>query len=326
MNAGGGVKTHIADDQLAGAIKAAYDSDTALLPSGETPDAPATPALPPDAVAGYEIRDEIHRGGQGVVFEAYQRATKRTVALKVLLHGAFATDRQRRRFEREIEMVAGLQHPSIVTIYDSGVMSSDRPYFAMEYIDGVPLDRHVEARREEAFAAGHQRAGGPGASERSFVLHDVLRLFLKVCDAIAYAHQHGVIHRDLKPSNILIDGQGEPHIVDFGLAKTAEVDATEGPPSVTLAGEFMGTLAYASPEQIKGSPPLDVRSDVYSLGMILYELLTSRFPYRVSGPLADVFAQITGAEPEPPQRVAQATRPPSRPNQRPGPVQARQRA
>lgn len=270
-------------------------------------------------VAGYELRDEIHRGGQGVVFEALHLATKRVVALKVLLHGAFAAPRQRRRFEREIEMIAGLRHPNIVTVYDSGVMTDQRPYFAMEFVDGVPLNNYVEQRCRETIAARGERALH---GDRPPLLREFLDLFLAVCDAIAYAHQHGVIHRDLKPSNLLIDAHGVPHVLDFGLAKTASLDGPDAHTPVTLVGEFMGTVAYASPEQVNGQADVDVRSDVYSLGVILYEVLTGHFPYRVTGPLGEIFNQITAVEPQRPSTwtrrrggplAAQATRAAARP-------------
>lgn len=290
------VEAHRADETLALAIKDAFGAPgEAATENGPLPGGGEWADV--GAVEGYDIRDEIHRGGQGAVYEAIHKATKRTVALKVLLHGGFASDRQRRRFEREIEMVAGLRHPNIVTVFDSAVAGGDRPYLAMEYVDGVPLDHYVEERLAEA---GDGEAGRAASREPGFTLPKLLRLFLKVCDAVSYAHQRGVIHRDLKPSNILVDAHGEPHVLDFGLAKALEADLPDGRGSVTLDGEFLGTVAYAAPEQIQGGRPSDVRSDVYSLGVILYRILTGHYPYRVHGPLGDVFNQITSAEPEPP--------------------------
>lgn len=279
-----------ASDDLASGLRAAYERDPHLIPADDPANGGAPVALSPDAVPGYDIRHEIHRGGQGVVFEAEQLATKRTVALKVLLHGAFASPRQRRRFEREIEMVAGLHHPHIVTIYESGLIADDRPYFAMEYIDGVPLSEYVRQRRQARHLDGGLMSPG-----------ELLRLVLKICAAVGYAHQRGLIHRDLKPSNILIDAAGDPHILDFGLAKAVTANARESRGSVTAVGEFMGTIAYASPEQVQGDPQLDVRSDVYSLGVILYEVLTGQFPYDVGGALGDVLNNIASAIPEPPR-------------------------
>lgn len=239
------------------------------------------------AIEDYRIDAEFNRGGQGIVYRALHLPTKRTVALKIILHGPLATSRQRLRFEREVELVAALRHPHIVTVHDSGVTADGRCYFAMDYIEGRPLDEY-----------------GPIA-DGTLPLGDLLRLFGQICAAVSYAHQRGVIHRDLKPSNILIDSEGWPNLVDFGLAKLAEAPLHDrsGRP-VTLTGEFMGTLAYAAPEQLKGDPSLvDVRTDVYALGVILYEMITGRHPYPVTGPVADVVEAITRTDPIRPSAV-----------------------
>jgi WD40 repeat protein/tRNA A-37 threonylcarbamoyl transferase component Bud32 len=237
----------------------------------------------PDWIEGYDILGEIHRGGQGVVYKAVQRATKRTVALKVLRDAALATDEERIRFQLEIDVVAGLHHPNIVTIYESGVVH-DCAYYAMEYVHGRPLDDFMRGR---------------GLSVR-----ETLALFTKVCSAVNYAHQRGVIHRDLKPSNILVDTEGEPRVVDFGLAKVAGTRlASDGRP-LTVTGMFMGTVAYASPEQARGDQSLiDIRTDVYSLGVILYESLTGEYPYPVVGQIADVLKHVIETEPKRPSSV-----------------------
>ncbi len=270
------------DDDLVAALA---DAHAARPLDARDPDGQPAPTTPP-VVPGYEIVSEIHRGGQGIVFRAIQTATKRTVALKVLLRGGFASVRQQRRFEREVDLVAGLRHPNIVTLYDSGVSSDDSLYFAMEFIDGRPLDEYMRSRRD-AESRGRRRS-----------VDDTLRLFSRICGAVAYAHQHGVIHRDLKPANVCVDDAGEPHVLDFGLARPTG----DGPSSrMTLTGEFMGTLAYASPEQTRGDPALiDVRSDVYALGVILYEMLTGRLPYPVTGSLAEALRAIAESDPEPP--------------------------
>lgn len=243
------------------------------------------PTAEQPTVEGYEILNSIGHGSQGVVFRAIQRATKRTVAIKVHNTSRFARKRQRRRFEREVELAAGLRHPNIVTIFDSGTCSDGRDYFVMEFFEGEPLDIYVA-----------RRSGGkvtPDAAE-------LVRLFLKVCAAVQHAHLRGVIHRDLKPANILVDQAGEPRIVDFGLAKLAD-DSAAAWASQTQAGEFAGTIAYASPEQTRGEPgEIDTRTDVYSLGVILYELLTQQLPYDMSGSMSGALRQIMEAPPRSP--------------------------
>jgi len=229
-------------------------------------------------VPGYTILDEMHRGGQGVVYRARQIATHRTVAVKVLLSGTFATSKQRRRFEREIELVAGLRHPGIVTVYDSGVTEDGRHWFAMEYLEGDTLDE---------FVAGH-----------TLTLADKLRLFSRICGAVSYANQHGVIHRDLKPANIIVGADDALHVLDFGLAKPVNTEIDRDKATVTTEGSFLGTLAYASPEQTTGDPnAIDVRSDVYALGVILYEMLCGEYPYPVTGRLSDVVDAIANTPP-----------------------------
>ena len=239
-------------------------------------------AAKPPAVGGCRILEEIHRGGQGVVYKAIRRSTGQSVAVKIVREGPFAGPRDRARFEREVRVLGHVKHPNIVTVHESGV-SSGSFYFVMDYIDGLPLDRFVLATELR----------NPT---------DLLALFLKICEGVNAAHLRGVIHRDLKPNNILVDQAGEPHLLDFGLAKLAD-DGTH-PQAVSVTGQFMGSVPWASPEQVQGRPGLiDVRTDVYALGVILYQLLTGRFPYRVEGDIPAVLENIVRAEPAKPSSV-----------------------
>lgn len=230
-----------------------------------------------EALEGYEILEQFDYGGQGRVFKAIQTATNRTVAIKVLLDGPLATKRHRDRFIREIELVSRLKEPGVVTVYDSGTLR-DRPYLVMEFVDGLPIDDYVCAER-------------PDVKGR-------IQLFLQVCNAIAAAHRHGIIHRDLKPTNILVDGNGRVHVLDFGLAKEVGDASRSGTRAVlSQTGLIVGTLRYLSPEQAWGhNGSIDTRSDVYTLGVILFELLTGLPPYPTNGARETVLHRIRTGE------------------------------
>ena len=250
-----------------------------------------SPAKAP-SLDGFDDLREIGRGGQAAVYLGIQRSTKRRTAIKVLLDGAFSSEVNRRRFEREIELVAGLRHPNILRVYDSGVSQDGHPYCVMEYIEGIPLDEHIANVKKSKSQKAKNRA--------------ILSLFVEICEAVNYAHQRGVIHRDLKPSNIRIDSAGRAQILDFGLAKATEDESTRlpGQSAMTLTGQFLGSLAWASPEQAKGdSSSLDIRTDVYSLGVMLYHALVDKFPYDVSGSVHDVLDNILNAEPVRPSSI-----------------------
>lgn len=228
---------------------------------------------------GYEITREIHRGGQGIVYQAVQRGTHRDVAIKIMREGVFATNAERARFEREVRILAQLRHPNIVTIHESGTAGGN-DFFVMDLIVGQPLDR---------YAAGINWSVEP-----------VLRLMARVGDAVNAAHLRGIIHRDLKPSNILVDDRGEPQVLDFGLAKItdAESDVASALPPMTLTGQFVGSVPWASPEQAAGrNAVIDVRTDVYALGVIFYQMLTGVFPYDVTGDIRDVLDNIQNMPP-----------------------------
>jgi serine/threonine protein kinase len=256
-------------------------------------------------IPGYDDLHELGRGGQGVVFNALQRSTHRNVAIKVLLDVAWGSETRRRRFEREIELIAALRHPNIVRLYDSGVTDVGYPYYVMEFVDGVGLDKLIGSgvwSFTMSLPPGEDSIpevpSGGGDFAPVLPLRSALELFAKVCDAVHYAHLHGVIHRDLKPSNIRVDGDGDPHVLDFGLAKAAGGSAIVDCTEMSRTGEFMGSLPWASPEQAEGNPHgTDVRTDVYSLGVLLFQFLTGRFPYPLTGTFREVLDHIQKTPP-----------------------------
>jgi len=211
-------------------------------------------------IGAYRILGLLGEGGMGIVYRAEQQNPQRIVALKVIRLGVASTEHLR-RFEQEAELLGRLQHPGIAHIYEAGTAKSgagSQPYFAMEFIQGPSVLQYANTRDLNTRAR--------------------LELMARICDAVNHAHQRGIIHRDLKPSNILVDESGQPKILDFGVARVTDSDTQAT--RQTDMGQLIGTLAYMSPEQVLADPlALDIRSDVYALGVLLYELLAGKAPY-----------------------------------------------
>ncbi len=254
-------------------------------------DAARTPPL--GRLGPYELLAEVARGGQGIVYRARSPRDGRTVAIKRLRADAIGDPRARRRFEREAESAARLEHPGIVRIIESGVVDDDL-LLVMEWIDGVPVTE---------WAASDGRGGRR-------TTRAILDVFTQVCEAIGHAHQRGVIHRDLKPGNILVrrdpnapaaDESVAVTVLDFGVACWRDERAAGEPACterLTRTEQFVGTPAFAAPEQLRGRAAApDVRTDVYALGVVLFRMLTGRLPYDTDGTLVDVLRAICEREP-----------------------------
>ncbi len=237
---------------------------------------PAEPGLPLH-IGRYRILRRHGEGGMGTVYEAEQDNPRRTVALKVI-RPSLVSPELVKRFSHEAQILARLQHTGIAQVYEAGMGEDGQPFFAMEFIRGMPLDEYARNRGQSAAAR--------------------LELLAKVCDAVQHAHEKGVIHRDLKPGNILVDETGQPKVLDFGVAHVTAADLLTSA-SRTQAGQLLGTLSYMSPEQIAADPAgLDGRSDVYTLGVILFELLAHRLPYQLEQlPAHEVVRVIREQEP-----------------------------
>lgn len=275
-----------AESGLAG-MRVAMDEALASSKSGKVTTAEGEPPslTVPETIGRYQIVRLIGEGGMGLVYEATQEHPRRTVALKII-RPSLSSEKLLRRFRLEAEVLGQLQHPGIAHIYDAGTADVSNPasgarklpYFAMEFVHGETLDAFAKSKR----LSSRQR----------------LALIAKACEAVHHAHQKGVIHRDLKPANILVDREGQPKVLDFGVARMTDADMR----TVTMhsdVGQLMGTVPYMSPEQVTGdSSQLDIRSDVYALGVISYELLAGSLPHNVTGrTLPDAVRAIRDEEP-----------------------------
>ena len=239
-------------------------------------------------IGAYRIVREIGRGGMGVVYEAEHSGEgfSRRVAIKLLPAGwSASTLAERFRFERQV--LAGLDHPGIARLYDAGTTDDGAPYFVMEYVDGQPIDAWTRAR--------------------ALAVRPCIELMVRVCDAVVHAHRNFVVHRDLKPANILVTGDGQPKLLDFGIARLLSDEASASP-GLTRTGQYAFTPEYASPEQVQGAA-ITTASDVYSLGMLLYLLATGRPAYSLAGlgPM-DAMKAVCEAEPLAPSLAAPGSR------------------
>lgn len=231
----------------------------------------------PRDFGSYELLEEIGRGGMGVVYKARQKGLDRVVAVKMILASFLASPEHVRRFQVEAKAAAGLRHPNIVHIHDVGQFHGQH-YFTMEYVEGQSLAERIARGPLEPDAAA--------------------RLLETVARAVGHLHQHGIVHRDLKPSNILLDVEGLPYVTDFGLAKVFQPGS-----EMTATGVIAGTPSYMSPEQATGhGGQIGPGSDVYSLGAVLYELLTGQPPFREENPL-DTLVQVLDVEPTLPRQL-----------------------
>ena len=275
------------DDATISNGQSPLDPDATLASLGPQPATVA--AKVPSTIGSYRIIRLLGEGGMGAVYEAEQDQPRRRVALKVI-KSAWADRELLRRFELESQTLGRLHHPGIAQIYEAGAAETSfgsQPFFAMEIIHGKPLIEYAEAKHLNT----RQR----------------LALMIQICEAVEHAHQRGIIHRDLKPGNILVEESGQPKILDFGLARVTDGDlqATRQ----TDMGQLLGTLAYMSPEQVTADPlALDTRSDVYALGVILYELLAGRLPYEVSRHVYEVVRTIQQVDPKPLSSINRAYR------------------
>ncbi len=227
--------------------------------------------MEPRKIGRYQIKSELGRGGMATVYHAYDPRFQREVALKVLPHEFLHDPTFRARFEREAQTIAALEHPVIVSVYDFG-KDGDQPYLVMRLLSGGSLANRLK--------------------QGALPFDEVTRLINRLAPAIDEAHQQGIIHRDLKPDNILFDQRGEAFITDFGIVKLSEGNET-----LTSTRAIMGTPAYMSPEQAHGELELDGRSDIYTLGVMLFYMLTGQLPYQANTPIGLIMKHLTEAPP-----------------------------
>ena len=232
-------------------------------------------------IGGYEIIRMIGRGGQAVVFEGRQLSTRQRVAVKVLNGGQFATPRSRGRFEAEAFILASFHHPAIVGIIDRGTTADGSMYIVMPFADGPEIDDYFSTQRE------------------TLDVRSVARCFAAIATAIGVAHSQNIVHRDLKPSNIRVDSTGQPRVLDFGLARLLGIDNQYKNLARTMTAErtMVGSLPYASPEQVRGDRDLDGRADVYALGLMIFEVCAGAPAYPRDVPVADLIKNILQRDP-----------------------------
>jgi serine/threonine-protein kinase len=266
-------------------------TDPATISRSPAPDLVPTTTPLPRTFGDFELLEELGRGGMGVVYKAWQKSLGRAVALKMILRGELASPIDLARFRAEAGAAARLDHPNIVAVHEVGECDG-QAFFCMQYVEGSTLAGQV--------------AGGPLPPRQA------AELMATVARGVHHAHQNGILHRDLKPSNVLLDRQGQPHVTDFGLAKQVGRSARgpdrlppDGPRSalhaLTQSGAILGTPAYMAPEQITGSRGLlGPASDVYSMGVVLYELLTGRPPFQAASSM-DTLIQVLEQDPVPPR-------------------------
>ncbi|MFZ0917209.1 MAG: protein kinase [Candidatus Udaeobacter sp.] len=278
----------LADTAVAGVDSsaiAAYSAEATAKAGSAKADDPGRPASPMPAstclaqilgeLGDYELLEEVGRGGQGVVFRARQKSLNRTVALKVISLGQWASEAHLKRFRREAEAAANLDHPNIVPIYEVGERDGSC-YFSMQFVEGGQLDDVVR--------------------RKPMSIRKAAELIAKMARTVHYAHEHGILHRDIKPGNILLDQKGEPHLTDFGLARLVETEST-----MTRTLEVMGTPSYMAPEQAVGNNAgVSSATDVYGLGAVFYQLLTDHPPF-AGGTTFETIKLLLGTEPRQPR-------------------------